>query len=608
AKPLQTAVKLDGQTLELTRGESLGEALKRLPGVNSIQTGPAISKPVIHGMHSNRVLIFNSGVRIEGQQWGSEHAPEVDPFLANEISVVKGAASVQYGSDALGGVILVNQGDLNFHRHFSGNINVVGASNNRQGSFSGSIDGATKNETFAWRLQSTVKKGGNSRTPDYFLNNTGLNEINGSFTLGYKKKRTEAELFLSSFNTTIGIFEWAHIGSEADRYRLIANGRPFNDGVFTYDIGVPRQEVSHNLLKLKGKRYFSNNSTLTLAYNLQRNKREEYDLRRAGLSTVPAFDFRLTAQNLDLLYETFGSSVRTTYGVSTAIIVNNHVPGTSATPLIPNYDSFNPAAFLIKKIEKRNYELEAGIRYDYKHLNAAGYDRERNLYGGVHDFHNVSGSVGGLLHLSKTISIQSNLGLAWRPPTVNELYSRGLHHGSATVERGDENLSSEQGLKWINTLNLNTEKFSVQFNAYSNYIQNYIYLVFGGEFEEGWGGAFPVFRYKQTDALFLGADLFTSYQISENFSWNLKGALIRAKNRQDNTYLPMIPADRLDNSLRWGVADRKGKLHHPFLEFQHVFVARQNRFGASNEFAAPPAAYHLFNLSGGISRKVGENN
>ncbi|RZJ84570.1 MAG: TonB-dependent receptor, partial [Chryseobacterium sp.] len=130
AKPLQTAVKLDGQTLELTRGESLGEALKRLPGVNSIQTGPAISKPVIHGMHSNRVLIFNSGVRIEGQQWGSEHAPEVDPFLANEISVVKGAASVQYGSDALGGVILVNQGDLNFHRHFSGNINVVGASNN----------------------------------------------------------------------------------------------------------------------------------------------------------------------------------------------------------------------------------------------------------------------------------------------------------------------------------------------------------------------------------------------------------------------------------------------------------------------------------------------
>jgi len=604
---LQTSSRLDNTALELTRGESLGEAIKRLPGVNSIQTGPAISKPVIHGMHSNRVLIYNSGVRLEGQQWGSEHAPEVDPFLANEITVVKGAASVRYGSDALGGVILVDAEPLNYHTSFSGDINLVGASNNRQGAFSGRVQGASKKETFAWRLQSTLKKAGNSSTPHYFLNNTGFKEFNGSLTLGYKKKSLEAELFLSSFNTTVGIFEWAHIGSEADRYRLIENGRPFNDGNFSYDIGVPRQEVGHQLLKFKGKKYFTNNATLTFAYSFQRNNRKEFDLRRAGLSTVPGFDFRLTAQNLDVIYETFGAgNIHTSYGLNTSLIVNNHVPGTSATPLIPNYDSFNPGVFFIKKLEKEKYELEAGVRYDYKHLDAAGYDKDQVLYGGVHNFHNVSGSLGGLLRISKALDFQSNLGLAWRPPSINELYSKGLHHGSATVEQGDKGLDSEKGLKWINTLKLNSGKFNAELSAYGNYINNYIFLVFSGQFEEGWGGAFPVFSYQQTNASFYGADFSGAYAFSNNFSWSLKAAMVRAKDLKNRTFLPMIPADRIDNSLRWEKNRGSRKLSRTFFELQHLYVAKQNRFELPNEFASPPSAYHLLNLSGGINYKIGE--
>jgi iron complex outermembrane receptor protein len=106
-KPLQSSARLDGKALEMTRGETLGESLKGIPGVNTIQTGPTISKPVIQGLYGNRVLVYNSGVRQEGQQWGSEHAPEVDPFIANQITVVKGAASVMYGAEAIGGVVLV---------------------------------------------------------------------------------------------------------------------------------------------------------------------------------------------------------------------------------------------------------------------------------------------------------------------------------------------------------------------------------------------------------------------------------------------------------------------------------------------------------------------
>lgn len=608
-QPLQTTNKLSGNNLQLTLGESLGESLKRLPGLNSIQTGPAISKPVIHGMHSNRVIIYNAGVRLEGQQWGSEHAPEIDPFLANEITVVKGAASIQYGPDALGGVILVDPEPLNFHKHIAGNINLVGATVNRQGSISAEVNGATKNEKFAWRLQSTLKKAGNAKTPNYYLGNTGFNEVNGSFTVGYKKKSFQAELFASTFNTTLGIFEGAHIGSLNDLYNAIENGRPFNDAGFSYDINAPKQEVSHHIIKLKGRKIFANNAILNFNYSFQNNKRKEYDIRRGGRSDIPALDLVLNAQNLEVIYETANnSSLHTKYGINVISIVNNNVPGTFAIPLIPNYSKINPAAFLIKRLEKEKYELELGLRYDYKYLDAAGYNKDQQLYGGTNSFHNISGSLGSLWKINDLVNLRSNAGLAWRAPSENELYSDGLHHGSASIEIGDINLNSEKGYKWVNSLVLNSDRFSLDFGIYANYIKDYIYLQPTGTFEESLRGAFPVLNYKQSNALFLGSDLYTTYKFSDELSWNLKASLVRAKDRTNNNYLPMIPADKIDNSLRWNSSKTKKKIHSPFVELQHIYVAKQGRYEEFNEFTPPPSAYNLLNISGGFSYKVGQNN
>ena len=372
AEPVYTAQKLDDRALALSRGQSLGESLKNIAGVNSIQTGPTISKPVINGMHSDRILIYNSGVRLEGQQWGSEHAPEIDPFVAKDITVIKGAAGVEYGADALGGIILVNPAALNYHSPFSAEINLVGASNAKMGVASGKIEGAIKDETLAWRLQGTVKKSGNSSAPDYYLNNTGSDEVNGSFTLGYKHKSFETELLLSTFNTTLGIFEGAHIGSVNDLKDAIANGRPFSDGSFSYKIGVPKQEINHHLVKLEGKKYLQNNATLKLSYSYQKDLRQEYDLRRGGKDDIPSLELSLTAQNLELVYEKNQSNNSyIKYGLNTAIIVNNNVPGTQVTPLIPNYDSFNPALFIIKIVDLKKVVLEGGLRYDYKTIDAA---------------------------------------------------------------------------------------------------------------------------------------------------------------------------------------------------------------------------------------------
>src|ERR1700748_828948 len=124
---------IGGKQLEETRGLSLGESLKTIAGVNSLQTGPSISKPVIHGVYSNRILILNNGVRQEGQNWGNDHAPEIDPFVATKLSVIKGPASIRYGSDAIGGVILVDPREMRTAPGVDGEVNLVGMTNGRVG-------------------------------------------------------------------------------------------------------------------------------------------------------------------------------------------------------------------------------------------------------------------------------------------------------------------------------------------------------------------------------------------------------------------------------------------------------------------------------------------
>ncbi|HTS46149.1 MAG TPA: TonB-dependent receptor plug domain-containing protein, partial [Puia sp.] len=141
---ITTAVKVtfSGAELEQTRGLSLGESLKSITGVNSLQSGPSISKPIIHGVYSNRILILNNGIRQEGQNWGNDHAPEIDPFIATRITIIKGAASIRYGSDAIGGVILLDPKEMRTNPGVDGELNLVGMTNGLVRVGSGMIQGA----------------------------------------------------------------------------------------------------------------------------------------------------------------------------------------------------------------------------------------------------------------------------------------------------------------------------------------------------------------------------------------------------------------------------------------------------------------------------------
>lgn len=553
---------------------SLGEVLSEFTGVNILQTGPTIAKPVIHGMHSNRILILNNGIRQEGQQWGQEHAPEIDPFVASNLQLIKGAAAVKYGADAIGGVILVNPSDLPSTSGVNGKVSLVGASNNGLYSGSGLLEGGFKGiDGLGWRVQGTYKRAGDAKAADYRLTNTGMEELNYSIGLGYHKEGGGAELFYSSFSAEYGILRSAHIGNLTDLENAIGSDRPLFIEDFSYDINSPYQDVNHQLLKANAHKQIDGLGEFNIQYGFQHNLREEFDVRRGGRSEVPSLSLDLYTHTIELdLNFTMGEYWRGDAGFSFMYQNNENNPETGIRPLIPDFENWTGGMHGIMRYVREKYELEAGIRYDMKHYLVKRFDQNNNLLKPEFDFNNVTGSLGGLFYLQNNWSFRSNIGTAWRAPHVNELYSEGLHHGAAAIEEGNDELVSEKAVKWINTLSKQTSEWRMEFTAYYNLINDYIFLR-PEDVALTIRGAFPVLRYRQTDASFLGFDTDFEYHLSEASTLSAKLSYIRAEDLNTNAPLINIPASQ----LQFGYEHKfnSSRLAEPFARLDVVGVARQ---------------------------------
>ncbi len=592
-----TAVtSLYGEGLLESRGESLGESLKRVAGVTTFSTGNTISKPVIHGLHSNRIMILNNGIRLEGQQWGAEHAPEIDPFLADEITVIKGAETVRFGPEAMGGVILVNPPTLPTSKKHSTEVNLLGGSNGRMANLAASHEGGSaKIQGLGYRVQGSAKRAGNVRTPNYYQANTGMAEYNFSGSIGYSSKKLGTEVYYSHFTTEIGILRDSHTGNLSDLTEIINNGEPFIKPDFTYQINNPKQQVTHHLAKLKTHYHINPELKLNFQYGFQLNRRKEFDRRRGELNARPSLDLELFTNTLDLFLDHSQTNWSGSFGLNVIQQANTNIPGTGVTPLIPNYDMFNAGIYVMEKYLKGPLEVEAGVRYDFREVNAARFVgnilQEADL-----NYQNFSAFIGGIYQLSPYFSFTSNLGTAWRPPNINELFSQGLHHGAAAVEIGDPDLDSEKSVKWVNGIEYEGNRGSLELTTYINQIQDYIYLNPTGETFVSLRGTFNVYEYLQANALFYGIDLSGSYKFSDQVNAYLKGSLIRAKNTETQTYFPFIPSDRLD----WGLAYSFGK-NGDRITLSNLLVTRQSREPVFDLAVAPPA-YALVNL--GFSKKV----
>lgn len=608
-------VELSGRELDRTRGLSLGEALKVMPGVSTLQTGPSIFKPVIQGMYGNRVLILNNGVRQEGQQWGSEHAPEIDPFVASRITVIRGAASVQYGADAIGGVILVDPEALRKEHGLGGEVNLVGFTNNRQGVASAQLDyNIGKIKGLSLRAQGTLKQAGNSRTPCYYMANTGFKEYNFSWAAGYSKEKFNTELYYSQFNSTIGILSSSHIGNLSDLKSAVASTVPLETSGFSYKIGRPFQEISHELFRIKSEYKFTDLGRLQVILARQFNYRSEYDKHRPFnnvLADTPQVKFKITTHTASLLLD--HNSIGAVKGIAGVDLIRQG--NTTNGTFIPNFRSYAGGLYLIERWRRKRLELEAGARYDYKWMKIYRYEDDE-IVSREFSFSNVSGVAGAIYTINNHWKARLNIGTAFRPVTVNELFSEGLHHGSVRKEYGNSNLKSEYAYNASLAFNYEYKKVYGEISVYNNYIQDYIYLAPGmvydslvqdyvPEYELSIRGAFPVFRYKQIDARFTGLDFTLNDSISKRIIFSSRLSLLRAYNTRANEHIVLTPPGSLEYGIRYSF-DLSGKITENYIKLTHLLVSRKEKVPLNQDVAAPPPGYMLFSLETGGRWYVGK--
>jgi iron complex outermembrane receptor protein len=650
-QPTQNATTISAQDLERSRGQTLGEALQNVAGVTLIQTGASIAKPVIRGLHSQRIVVVNAGVAQEGQQWGAEHAPEIDPFAPQRIEIVRGAAGVEYGAGAIGGVIRVLPHTLPRGAWFGGEGQTALFSNNSQGAVSLALEGGglsllpdtadTELHRFAngfgWRVQGSARKAGDSRAPSYVISNTGFQEINGSAAFGYESERFGVEAYYSLFTTELGIFSGSHIGNLNDLLRAIASGRPLVESEWTYAINAPRQQISHDLWSVKAH-YDADFGRFEAQYGWQQNNRAEFDSHNArvhGDSGVlvqsllrPAMSLQLTTYSLDAKFR------HKALNIAPETVLTG-VVGASGTAqwnvqsgrafLIPSFQAQSGGAYLIETLAMPDFIANAGFRYDARHVSVVGSEF-RNIPDTTQMFSSFSAALGVVMNFGleinnnvstetltqqtaeektidrpafKPFSVALNLASAWRAPLVNEQFSEGVHHGTAQYEIGNPHLKPERSYSADATLTLRTEKVRFEVSGYVNAIDNFIYLrPDAANPTVTIRGTFPTFLYAQTLAFMRGVDASADALLSDNVRLGGTFSLVRGDNVTDSEPLIFMPADRLRAFIRYEAASLLG-MADVFAEASSTLVRTQDRFPANVDYAPPPPGYVLFDCGFG---------
>lgn len=587
---------LEGQALEDVRGQTLGETLERLPGVTTLSTGPSIAKPVVRGLHSQRVLVLNAGVPQEGQQWGGEHAPEIDPFAPARIEVVKGAAGVEYGAGALGGVIRVEPRDLPATPGLGGELSLSALSNSGQGAGSLLLEGGLGAVPgLGWRVQGSLRQAGDARTPGYVLGNSAFQERNGALAVGYHQGRVGVEAYFSHFGTTLGIYRGAHVGSVDDLLAAIERGGPAVRYTFGYRIDAPKQVIAHDLVTLRGHYDTPRGSRLDVQYGFQHNRRREYDAHRGGQEGEGrlAFDLSLASHSLEARLRS--RPVGRWFGVVGVSGMNQANVNARAGYLIPNFRALTGGLFARATGVYEALTLELGLRGDSRFVRAyPRADGQRGDYvAHTHRYGNLSGVVGAVWRFAPAWSVAANVGSGWRAPSVNELYNFGVHHGTAQFEIGNAALTSERSLETDVTLRYEAPRARLEVSAFSNQIAGFIYLRPDLEPTLTIRGAFPTFRYAQADARLRGLDGQAEVQALPFLRLGLTASLVRGFNRTDAEPLLYMPADRLALRTTWRLP-RWGALHDGAVEVEGRLVARQTRVPEGVDYAPPPPGYALF--------------
>ncbi|MCX2495786.1 TonB-dependent receptor [Pedobacter sp. PF22-3] len=580
-----------GKDQLLQPSTNLIDALAKVPGVSQITTGPSISKPVIRGLGYNRIVTLDDGIKQQGQQWGDEHGIEIDQFKSDRIEVLRGAASLMYGSDALGGVINLLEPSSAPEGQVKGEFITNYSTNNGLTANSLMLNG---NENgFVWRARGTYKNAYSFKTPTGYFPNSGFNETDLSGMVGLNKSWGYTHLNVSNFHNNIGFYD-PHLDDNGNFVR--EDGSSFtNDDNKNRTLEFPRQDIRHFKIALNNN-FIIGNGNLKVDLGYQQNQRRELD------EPTPALFFDLKTYNADLKYyihETNGW--QPVFGVS---VDDGHSQNKGTEFLIPAYDTFGLGAFAYAKKNWENSTFSIGARYDFRKNNGKQLfdDGEEKFAPFKNKFSNVSGALGFTHQFNDELNFKANAGSAFRAPNPAELGSNGVHEGTFRYEVGNAALNPERSYQVDAALEYEGKIVSASASIYNNYIHNYIYASTNGEQRVADGTLYDVYRYGQVNANLYGAEASLTIHPVPFIHFENTFGYVHAQNNTLNRPLSFIPAGTLRNELRFE-PKLKGT-NDAYLSVGINSAFKQTR--VDDVFETPTSGYTLLNAGIGATFNLGK--
>jgi iron complex outermembrane receptor protein len=595
------------------------DAISNVPGVSQVTTGSGISKPVIRGLGYNRVVVVNDGVRQEGQQWGDEHGIEIDGYGINHIEILKGPASLAYGSDAMAGVInmmsapVLPDGSVkgNVISNYQTNNGLIGYSANLAGNKSGLIWDARFSGKMAHAYQNKY---------DGPVHNSGFRENAASTLVGINRGWGFSHLNLSWYHLEPGIVEGERDSQtgqflkpvtlpNGEEGTAIATSSDFN----SYRPQAPFQKIAHYKAVWNNSIYFGQSNFQT-TFGFQQNHRKEFE----GPDEYGLY-FLLNTLNYDLKY-IFPeiNDWKFTTGVN-GMWQQSKNKGTEF--LVPAHHLFDIGAFIIVSKKAGQFDFSGGIRYDRRTESgkALYLDEEEEPVDGPataatlrfaafdETFRGVSGSIGATYQISRSAYAKLNISRGFRAPNIAELGSNGEHEGTLRYEIGNPGLKPETSLQFDWAIGLNTQHVSAELALFNNTVNHYI---FSRKLNSATGGdslinEMPVFKFFDGKAQLYGAE----FQIDvhphpldwlhfENTFSYLNATL---KNQPGpSRYLPLAPATRWVSEIKVDMVRMNSFFANAYVKAGLDHTWEQNHFYAAYGTETRTPGYTLLNIGAGL--------
>ncbi len=649
-KDLDTAATdaLTDEELDDLRGRGLADALSGVSGVTVLR-GPAggMGKPIIRGQVGRRNLILYDGVRHESQKWGLEHAPEIDPFAADTITVIKGAGGIRYGPDAIGGVVLIDPPPLPTEPGVSGEVHLVGTTNERRGTVATRVQGAhAAMPGLGWRVEGNVSRGASTMTPDYPLDNTGTRVWNAGGSLGYQRCGFSLQATYLHHDMRSGIFTGLRAETEDTFEESLALGRPAGVDLYRRDYAIERpfQQVAHDLAIVRGHAPLGKAGILVATYALQNNDRDEFDVVRQSI-TGPQLELDLRTHSGDLVFEqrpvALGSAALLEGDVGVQYLHRRNRYDGADPGFLPDYDEHAGGVFAIQKVVWERVELQAGLRYDAMARASSVDDRtflpfraQGRLPDGCIEtddggtcrtpFHAPSGSLGVAVRPVAAVPelvTSLDISTAVRFPNADEQFIKGAAPSFPMFSNGNGRLGPERTYTGSLTVAYANTWAHASASGYANVIDDYIYFRLvpqqrvdpdAPNFSDcaplqcGVQGAFPLFSPAAVDALFFGGEAQGSVQPpSWPVRFDAQASWVRAQQVPDGGALMFVPPDHYDLGITYLWPDL-GRTEDGHVGIEGSFVDRQRRFDLDADFAPPPPAYLQLGAQAGVAVPLGQ--